>query len=52
MFVQKAFLQGFFSGELSLGGACYGNKFCVSKWVGLDNNYAYIVNNVTIFAVY
>ena len=26
-----------FSGELIFGGAYYGKKFCVSKWVGLDN---------------
>ena len=37
IFVQKAFLLGLFSGELSFGGAYYWREFCVSKWVGLDN---------------
>ena len=37
IFVPKAFLLGFFSGEIIFGGACYWREFCVSKWVGLDN---------------
>ena len=37
MFVQKAFLLGLFLGKLIFGGACYWREFCVSKWVGLDN---------------
>ena len=37
IFVQKAFLLGLFSGELSFGGAYYWKEFCVSKWVALDN---------------
>ena len=31
IFVQKAVLLGFFSGELILGGAYYWKEFCVSK---------------------
>ena len=38
IFVQKAFLLGFFSGQLIFGGAYYWKEFCVSKWVGLDKN--------------
>ena len=34
MFVQKAFLLGIFSEELSFGGAYYWREFSVSKWVG------------------
>ena len=30
-------MLGLFSGELIFGGAYYWKKFCVSKWVGLDN---------------
>ena len=36
--VQKAVLLGLFSRELIFGGAYYWKEFCVSKWVGLDNN--------------
>ena len=38
IFVQKAFLLGLFLGELNFGGAYYWREFCISKWVGLDNN--------------
>ena len=37
IFVQKAFLLGFFSGEHIFRGACYRKEFCVSKWVWLVN---------------
>ena len=37
VFVQKGLLLGLFS-ELICGGAYYWKEFCVSKWVGLDNN--------------
>ena len=37
IFVQKAFLLGLFSGELIFGGAYYWREFCVSKWVGPDD---------------
>ena len=37
IFVQKAFLLDLVSGEPIFGGAYYRKKFCVSKWVGLDN---------------
>ena len=30
--------MGLFLGELIFGGAYYWMEFCVSKWVGLDNN--------------
>ena len=29
IFVQKAILLGFFSGELIFGGACYWKEFCI-----------------------
>ena len=35
IFVQKAFLLGFFSGELIFERAW--REFCVSNWVGFDN---------------
>ena len=38
IFAQKAFLLGLFSGELIFRGAYYWKEFCISKWVGLDNN--------------
>ena len=31
-------MLGLFSGELIFGGAYYWKEFCISKWVGLDNN--------------
>ena len=34
---QKAFLLGLFLGQLIFRGAYYWKEFCVSKWVGLDN---------------
>ena len=37
MFVQKAFLVGFFSRELIFRGAYYWREFCILKWVGRDN---------------
>ena len=37
IFIQKAFLLGLFSGELIFGGADYWKEFCVTKWVGPDN---------------
>ena len=35
IFVQRAFLLGFFSGELIFGGAYYWKEFCVSNGLGL-----------------
>ena len=40
IFFQKAVLLGLFSGKLIFGVAYYFKKFCVSKWVGLDNKTA------------
>ena len=37
IFIQNAFLLGLFSGELIFGRDYYWKEFCVSKWVGLDN---------------
>ena len=34
---KRLFLLGVFSGELILGGACYGKEFGVSNWVWLVN---------------
>ena len=40
IFVEEAVLLGLFSGKLIFGGAYYWKKFCISKWVGLDNKTA------------
>ena len=37
IFVQKAFSLGLFLGELIFGGDYFWRKFCISKWVELDN---------------
>ena len=36
MFVEKAFCWAYFFGELIFR-VYYWTKFCISKWVGLDN---------------
>ena len=37
VFVQKAFFWAYLQGKLILGGACYREEYCISKWVWLAN---------------
>ena len=37
IFVQKGCFAGLIFGKLIFGGGYYLREFCVSKWVGLDN---------------